>query len=90
MDSRLRGNDRVFFPGIGEVGQWIPAFAGMTECFSGHWGGGTMDSRLRGNDGVFFPSIGEVGQWIPAFAGMTECFSQALGRWDNGFPPSRE
>ena len=37
MDSRLRGNDRVFFSDIGEVGQWIPAFAGMTGLVS-LWG----------------------------------------------------
>ena len=37
MDSRLRGNDGMFFPGIGVVGQWIPAFAGMTGLVS-LWG----------------------------------------------------
>ena len=30
MDFRLRGNDGVFFSGIGVVGQWIFVFAGMT------------------------------------------------------------
>ena len=69
--------DGVFveFPHAREL--WIPAFAGMTQCFSqalGQWDAvffsgiapmGMMDSRLRGNDAVFL--------------GMTECFSRVLG-----------
>ena len=41
--------DDVFveFPRAREL--WIPAFAGMTECFFGRWSSGTVDSRLRGN-----------------------------------------
>ena len=57
MDSRLRGNDGVFFRALGSWDDefprarelWIPAFAGMTD---------SMDSRLRGNDGVFFRALG--------------------------------
>ena len=56
------------FPRAREL--WIPAFAGMTECFFGRWSSGTVDSRLRGNDGVFSGCVGVVGRWIPAFAGM--------------------
>ena len=39
--SREGENDGVFFPGIGGMERWIPAFAGMTDG---------MDSRLCRND----------------------------------------
>ena len=68
MDSRLRendgtgprGNDGVFLSGVGVMGRWIPAFAGMTE------------QVLAGMTGYFFRGVGVMGRWIPAFAGMTE------------------
>ena len=57
VDLRVRGNDEVFFSGVGvwvdefprarEL--WIPAFAGMTD--------GGVGFRLRGNDGWW--------GWIP-------------------------
>ena len=51
--SREGENDGVFFPGIGGMERWIPAFAGMTDG---------MDSRLCRNDAyalsrTFFTTI---------------------------------
>ena len=75
MDSRFRGNDEtgprgndgVFLSGVGVMGQWVPAHAGIQRR--------ETPSRLTRH---LIPTQNYLNV-IPGLAGMTEYFFRVLG-----------